>query len=448
MNELAPAPRPATAAGSAAPTTAATMTGFGNEHATEALPGALPEGRNSPQRPAYGLYAEQISGTAFTAPRAQNRRTWFYRIAPSVLAQGDWRRIDLPLWLTAPAADGTFPHAQCRWSPQPVPEAPADFLDGMASYVWNGDMGAGAGLAVHLYRANASMERRYFRNADAEMVLLPETGNVRLRTECGVLDLTPGDFAVIPRGIKIAVDLPDGPSRGYLCENYGAPFELPDLGPIGANGLANPRDFHYPQAAYEDRAGAFELVQKAGGAFHACALSHSPLDVVAWHGTHAPYKYDLRDFNVLGSISFDHPDPSIFTVLTSRSDTPGVANADLVVFAPRWLVGQDTFRPPWYHLNTMSEFMGLLYGVYDARPKGFLPGGASLHNCMIPHGPSPESFEAASAHDLSPQHIDSGISFMFESSHPYRVTDHAMTGGALQTDYPADWRGLKRQFTG
>ncbi|MCY4396157.1 MAG: homogentisate 1,2-dioxygenase [Rhodospirillaceae bacterium] len=444
MNEIAPA----RASAAKADSDAGVMTGFGNEHATEALPGALPAGRNSPQRPPYGLYAEQISGTAFTAPRSWNRRTWFYRIAPSVLAQSAFRRIDLPLWLTAPSASGTYPHFQCRWAPQPVAEAPADFLDGMATYVWNGDMGAGAGLSIHLYRANASMDRRFFKNADAEMLLLPETGAMRLRTECGALDLAPGDFAIVPRGIKFAVDLPDGPSRGYVCENYGAPFELPELGPIGSNGLANPRDFLYPQAAYEDAEGDFELVLKAGGAFHACNLTHSPLDVVAWHGTHAPCKYDMRKFNVLGSISFDHPDPSIFTVLTSRSDTPGVANADLVIFAPRWLVAEDTFRPPWYHLNVMSEFMGLLYGVYDAKPKGFLPGGASLHNCMIPHGPSPESFEAASVHDMSPQHIDGGISFMFESRHPYRVSDHALTGGSLQTDYPADWTPLKRRFTG
>lgn len=423
------------------------MPGFGNEHATEALPGALPVGRNSPQKPAYGLYAEQISGTAFTAPRAQNRRTWFYRIAPSVVQQSPYRRIDLPLWLTSPSQSGTFPHLQCRWGPQVVPEESTDVLDGMTTFVWNGDMASCAGLAVHQYRANTSMDRRFFKNADAEMVLIPETGNVTLRTECGVLHLTPGDIALIPRGIKIAIDLPDGPSRGYLAENYGAAFELPELGPIGSNGLANPRDFLYPQAAYEDVEGDFELVLKSGGAFHACALSHSPLDVVAWHGSHAPCKYDLRNFNVMGSISFDHPDPSIFTVLTSQSDTPGVANADFVIFAPRWLVGEDTFRPPWYHLNVMSEFMGLIYGVYDAKPKGFVPGGASLHNCMLPHGPSPESFKAASEHDMSPQFINSGISFMFESRYPYRVSDYAMENGTLQDDYPADWLRLERQFT-
>ena len=442
MNELSPN-RPASQS-----TNSNLMSGFGGEHASEALSGALPIGRNSPQKPAYGLYAEQISGTAFTAPRAQNRRTWFYRIAPSVLHQSAFRQLDLPLWLTSPSASGSFPHTQCRWGPPEMPEAAIDVIDGMVTLVWNGDLGTGAGLAVHQYCANASMDRRYFTNADAEMVLIPEMGNVRLRTECGVLDLIPGDIALIPRGIKIAIDLPDGPSRGYLAENYGAPFELPELGPIGANGLANPRDFLYPQAAYEDKKGEFELVQKVGGSFYACALTHSPLDVVAWHGSHAPCKYDLRDFNVMGSISFDHPDPSIFTVLTSRSDTPGVANADFVIFAPRWLVGQDTFRPPWYHLNMMSEFMGLIYGVYDAKPKGFLAGGASLHNCMLPHGPSPESFTAASDHDLSPQHINSGISFMLESRYPYRVNDHAMTDGRLQTDYPADWHRLKRQFTG
>ncbi len=430
----------------AAASQAAFLSGFGNEHASEALPGALPVGRNSPQRPAYGLYAEQISGTAFTAPRARNRRTWFYRIAPSVMHQGDFYPVDMPLWLTPPTEDGSFPYQQCRWSPPHIPEAPTDVLDGMATLVWNGDVAAGAGVSINQYCANKSMANRYFVNTDAEMMLIPETGRVRVRTECGILDLTPGDIAVMPRGIKCAIDLPEGSARGYLCENYGAPFDLPELGPVGANGMANPRDFHYPRAAYENVQGDFVLVLKAGGRFHACALAHSPLDVVAWHGSHAPYKYDLRDYNVMGSISYDHPDPSIFTVMTSLSDTPGTANADFVIFAPRWLVGQDTFRPPWYHLNVMSEFMGLIYGVYDAKPQGFLAGGASLHNCMLPHGPSPEAFEAASKHDLSPQFIDSGISFMFESRYPYRISNHAMNGGLLQKDYPAEWRRLNRQF--
>ena len=176
------------------------------------------------------------------------------------------------------------------------------------------------------------------------------------------------------------------PSRGFICENYGASFKLPERGPIGANCLANSRDFKTPVAWYEDKEEKSFFYLKTGGALWRCEIGHSPLDVVAWHGNCAPYKYNLRNFVTIGSISSDHPDPSIFTVMTAPSDTPGMANIDLVIFPERWLVAEDTFRPPWYHVNIMSEFMGLLYGQYDAKPFGFTPGGASLHNSMMQIG--------------------------------------------------------------
>ncbi|MEO1575391.1 MAG: homogentisate 1,2-dioxygenase domain-containing protein, partial [Pseudomonadota bacterium] len=267
-------------------------------------------------------------------------------------------------------------------------------------------------------------------------------------TEAGLVAVGPGEIAVVPRGMKFSVALPDGPSRGYICENFGALFELPELGPMGSNGLANPRDFLSPVAHYEDRAGDFELVFKTLGHFFRADLSHSPLDVVAWHGSYAPYKYDLNHFNTIGSISFDHPDPSIFTVLTSQTDTPGVANCDFVIFPPRWLVAEDTFRPPWFHRNVMSEFMGLIYGEYDAKPDGFLPGGMSLHNAMSPHGPSAEAFDKATASDLAPQKLDDTMAFMFESFMRILPTPYAMALPERQPDYRDCWTGLESHFTG
>lgn len=375
------------------------QSGFGNEFATEALPGALPVGQNSPQRCAYGLYAEQLSGTAFTAPRGANRRTWLYRIRPSAMHR-PFQRIDdghlVSDFTEVPATPN-----QLRWDPLPMPAGPTDFVEGLVTYAGNGDPHAQTGCGVHLYAANRSMTDRVFYDADGELLIVPQQGRLRLVTELGVLLVAPREIAVIPRGVRFRVELPDGAVRGYVCENFGAPFRLPDLGPIGSNGLANPRDFLSPVAWYEDRDGPFELVAKFMGHLWAAEMDHSPLDVVAWHGNHVPYKFDLTRFNTIGSISHDHPDPSIFLVLQSLSDTPGVDTIDFVIFPPRILAMEHTFRPPWYHRNIAAEFMGLIHGVYDAKAEGFQPGGASLHNCMSGHGPDAGTFEKASAADLS-----------------------------------------------
>lgn len=422
------------------------LTGFGNEHATEALPGALPVGKNSPQKPPYGLYPELLSGTAFTAPRAANQRTWFYRIRPSVQSFGQPESLTIPSWLTAPGEQTHVPKTQLRWSPPPIPEQLTDFVAGFHTIVLNGDCAAQTGNAAHMYLCNTSMGDRYFSNYDGEMLIVPQQGRLSIRTEAGKLEVAPGEICVIPRGYKFSVDVLDGPSRGYVCENYGAVLALPELGPIGSNALANPRDFQYPVAHYDDSENECELVTKTLGEFFSCRLGHSPLDVVAWHGSYAPYKYDLNRFNTIGSISFDHPDPSIFTVLTSQSDTAGTANLDFVIFPPRWLVAEDTFRPPWFHRNIMSEFMGLIYGVYDAKPDGFVPGGCSLHNSMLPHGPDNNAYEGATHKALEPEKLDHTMAFMFESRYPYRVSDFAMNGGLLQPDYPNCWADLKKNF--
>ncbi|MBM7090009.1 homogentisate 1,2-dioxygenase [Streptomyces sp. S12] len=420
------------------------LSGFGNEHCSEAVPGALPEGRNSPQRAPLGLYAEQLSGSAFTEPRAGNRRSWLYRIRPSA-AHPAFTRTSNGALRTAPFNQTVPDPNRLRWDPLPEPPEGTDFLAGLWTLGGNGDVTQRAGMAVHLYHATASMDR-VFSDSDGELLIVPELGGLLLRTEFGLLHVEPGHIALIPRGVRFRVELLDETARGYVCENYGAPFVLPELGPIGANGLANARDFRAPVAAYEDVEGPVEVVNKFCGNLWSATYGHSPLDVVAWHGTHVPYAYDLRRFNVMGTISYDHPDPSIFTVLTSPSDTPGLAGVDFVVFAPRWLVGEDTFRPPYFHRNVMSEYMGLIDGAYDAKAEGFVPGGGSLHNMMSAHGPDRETFERASAAELKPQKIDDGLAFMFETRWPLSLTPQAARAEHLQEDYDDVWNSFERHF--
>ena len=417
------------------------LSGFANEFATEALPGALPVGRNSPQQAPYGLYAEQLSGTAFTAPRGANRRSWLYRIRPAAMHQ-PFHRLDNGR-LVSTFDDVDVSPNQLRWDPLPIPTEPTDFVQGLVTMAGN------AGCGIHLYAANRSMRERFFYNADGELLLVPERGRLHLATELGQLVIEPQEIAVIPRGVRFRVELPDGDARGYICENYGALLRLPDLGPIGSNGLANPRDFLTPRASYEDRDGPFELVAKFKGNLWTAEIDHSPLDVVAWHGNYAPYKYDLRRFNAIGSISFDHPDPSIFLVLQSQSDTPGVDSLDFVIFPPRVLAMQDTFRPPWFHRNFASEFMGLIHGAYDAKAEGFVPGGASLHNCMSGHGPDADTFEKASTSDTSkPDYIRDTMAFMFETPAIINPTRFALETSQRQLNYFKCWQGLKKNFTG
>ncbi|MFD3751312.1 homogentisate 1,2-dioxygenase [Streptomyces cyaneofuscatus] len=419
--------------------------GFGNEHSSEAVPGALPHGRNSPQRAPLGLYAEQLSGSAFTEPRADNRRSWLYRIRPSAVHPA-FTRTDNGDLHTAPFTGSVPDPNRLRWNPLPDPAPGTDFVSGLWTLGGNGDAAQRTGMAVHLYHANSSMTDRVFSDSDGELLIVPEHGGLLLRTELGLLRAEPGHVALIPRGVRFRVELLEETARGYVCENYGRPFVLPDLGPIGANGLAHARDFLAPVAAYEDDDRPVEVVNKFCGNLWSATYDHSPLDVVAWYGTHAPYVYDLRRFNVIGSISYDHPDPSIFTVLTSPSDTPGLAGVDFVVFAPRWLVGEDTFRPPYFHRNVMSEYMGLIDGAYDAKADGFVPGGGSLHNMMSAHGPDRETFDRASAAELKPQKIEDGLAFMFETRWPIIATPQAAGAGHLQRGYDDVWQGLSRNF--
>ena len=419
------------------------MSGFGGHFASEAVAGALPVGRNSPQRPAFGLYAEQLSGTAFTAPRHENRRSWLYRMRPSA-EHPPYRRYDGAKLFAPGTAKGALPPNRLRWDPLGLPEAPTDLIDSLVTMVGNRPPEDLEGVAVHVYRANKDMEHRFFFDADGELLFIPQQGRLTLLTEMGRIDVAPGEVALVPRGVRFRALLPDGSGRGYVAENHGSLFRLPELGPIGANGLANPRDFETPVAAYEDVEGECELIQKHGGALWTTTLDHSPLDVVAWHGNLAPWRYDLSRFNTIGTVSFDHPDPSIFTMLTSPSDVPGRANADFVIFPPRWMVAEDTFRPPWFHRNVMSECMGLIHGAYDAKAEGFAPGALSLHNMMAGHGPDVASWQAANEAELKPHRIEGTMAFMVESCWPFRPTEYALECGELQKDYDAAWGGFPK----
>eukprot|EP00873_Tetraselmis_striata_P029994 jgi/Tetstr1/450258/TSEL_037294.t2 len=425
------------------------LSGFGNEFSTEALPNALPVGQNNPRVCPYNLYAEQISGSAFTAPRARNLRTWLYRVRPSVTHE-PFHPMDFPMeTIVSDFADAPVTPNQLRWRPPAIPEEPVDFVHGLFTVAGSGSAASKTGFAIHMYTAKSDMVDSCFCNADGDLLIVPQLGALEIVTECGLMTVAPGEICVVQRGIRFSVGLTDGPSRGYVLEVFCGNFQLPDLGPIGANGLANPRDFQTPAAWYEDRECRFKVVHKLLGKLFTMSLDFSPFNVVAWHGNYAPYKYDLSRFCPMNAVSFDHPDPSIFTVLTVPGTEPGTALADFVIFPPRWTVASNTFRPPYFHRNVMSEFMGLITGEYDGKKEGFLPGGASLHTCMTPHGPDTGTFENA----IKPEsdtlsRLDKTLAFMFEVDAIPRVTSAALASPHIDRDYYKGWQGLTKHFTG
>ncbi|KAH7177265.1 Homogentisate 1,2-dioxygenase [Fusarium sp. MPI-SDFR-AT-0072] len=425
------------------------LNGFDSFHESESIKGALPIGANSPQKPPYGLYAEKLSGTAFTAPRHENRQTWLYRILPSA-SHSTYKRFTDP---SSPIlkAKLNYEPQQLRWDPFDIDEK-VDWVRGLKLVSGAGDPTVKSGLGIYVFAAGRDMDTNTaMYSSDGEMLIVVQHGVLDIQTELGRLLVRPNEIAIIPRGVRYRITLPEGPVRGYILELYQGQFQLPELGPIGSNCLANPRDFQIPVADFdEDTKSTWTILNKFNNELFVAEQGHTPFDVVAWHGKFYPYKYDLGRFSVIGSISFDHPDPSIFTVLTGPSDHPGTAIADFVIFPPRWLVQEDTFRPPWYHRNTMSEFMGLICGQYDAKTGGgFQPAGASLHNIMSAHGPDADSYERASNAELKPVKVGEGsMAFMFESSLMLGITDWGLeTCKKVQPDYNKhSWEELKVHF--
>ncbi|KKY18369.1 putative homogentisatedioxygenase [Phaeomoniella chlamydospora] len=425
--------------------------GFGSYHETEAIKGALPVGHNSPQKPAYGLYAEKFSGTSFTAPRHENLQSWLYRILPAAAHQAfePIPESEHPYGLSG--SDVQQIPNQLRWDPFDFDEN-VDWIRGLHLVAEAGDPVMKSGLAIFVFTAGKDMpETEAFYSADGDFLIVPQHGVLDIQTELGQILVQANEICVIPRGIRYRVTLPSGSGRGYICELYQGHFQLPELGPIGSNGLANPRDFQIPIASYtHDTTTEWHMVTKFNKRLFRARQSHSPFDVVAWHGTYYPYKYDLGRFNTIGSISYDHPDPSIFTVLTGPSDHHGTAIADFVIFPPRWLVAEDTFRPPYFHRNTMSEFMGLIAGDYDAKVGGgFRPAGASLHNIMSAHGPDAKTHPGASEAELKPQKVGEGsLAFMFESCLMLGVTEWGLKHcEKVQVKYNKEsWEPLRSHF--
>ncbi|GLD96507.1 hypothetical protein PINS_up005190 [Pythium insidiosum] len=425
------------------------LPGFGGHFCSEALPDALPKAQNNPQKCPYGLYAEQLSGTAFTLPRHKNQRSWLYRVLPAVVHE-KYQPVEQPFLESDFATHGKLTPQQMRWRPMPMPSdgERVDFIQGLRTIGGAGDPTVKSGLAIHMYTANASMTDKCFYNSDGDWLIVPQEGVLKITTEFGKLRVAPREICVIQRGIRFSVDL-DGPSRGYICEVFNRHFILPDLGPIGSNGLANPRDFEHPVAWYEDSDREFLCVNKFGGRLFSARMAFSPFNVVAWHGNYVPYKYDLMKFCTMNSVSYDHPDPSIYCVLTCQTEEAGNAVCDFVIFPPRWMVMEHSFRPPWFHRNCMTEYMGMIYGVYDAKKggkDGFVPGGASLHSCDTPHGPDADTFLKASNAELKPEKFDGGLAFMFESTYLVKLTDYALQCEHNDQDYYKCWQKMPKLF--
>ena len=422
------------------------QTGFGNELESEAVAGALPLGQNSPQQHPLGLFSELISGTTFSAPRALNRRTYLFRVRPSVI-HGRFVPTAHPTFLTPPLGLPPSPN-QLRWDPWPMPSDPTDFLDGIATICGNGAPSGQQGMAIHVYRANRPMTDRFFVNADGEMLLIPDRGGLEVATEMGRMEVHPGELALVPRGVRFRADPIDADARGFICENYGLPFRLPELGLIGSNGLANAADFQIPEAAFEVREQPCTLINKFDGHFWSAALPHSPLDVVAWRGSYVPYKFDMRRFVAMGTATVDHPDPSIFCALTSPSDDVLGGNADLMVLPPRWAVAEHSFRPPGFHRNCVAEFLAIVVGQHEAKASGFQPGGTSLHNHWAAHGPDAETYELGRVASQAPRKIDGSLVFMIETRRPLQLSPMAAEAPQLQPSYADGWQAMAVRYSG
>lgn len=381
--------------------------------------------------------------------------SWLYRIRPSVCHTPFVPLKDGCSELNF--RDGKTDPNQKRWSPYEsyrleVPGSPVDFVDGLHTLAYTESEGcSNSAIAIHIYLANTNMINKCFMNSDGDFLIVPQEGTLYITTEFGPMVVEPNEIVVIQQGMKFSVSSLNGEKlRGYILEVKGNHFELPYLGPIGANCLANPRDFQVPKAKIDTNLDVkHAIILKFQNELFLAEQSHSPYDVAAWFGNYTPYKYSLDKFVTVNSVSVDHPDPSIFTVLTCPSiGKPGTALADFVIFPPRWECASNTFRPPYYHRNCMTEFMGLIKGQYQAKSGKFAPGGGSLHQAMIPHGPDVECFKMASTQDTSvPKRVADGtMAFMFETCLTVKLTKWALTQNVDQ-DYHKCWDGLSNLST-
>jgi len=422
-------------------------TGFGNVHQSEDLPDALPRDQNSPRRVAYGLYAEQVNGSGFVAPRHENRRSWLYRVRPSA---DQSPAVALPQGFLAGDFLAEPPEPNLAgWAPLPLPTVATDFVDGLATLGGAGSARLRRGYAVHVYAANRGMEDRCFGNADGDLLILPEQGALTLLTELGPLEVAPGQVALVPRGIRFSVLVSVGGARGYVAESFGRPFGLPDRGPVGANGLADARHFRAPSAWHEDRVSlGYRVTAKLAGRLFESTQDHSPFDVAAWQGNHVPTVYDLDAFSPVGNARFDHGDPSIHTVLSAPMDEQGAHTLDLVAFVARWDVTEHTFRPPYFHRNVTTELNGI---VRDAVVPGspFVPGCFFLTPSLVPHGVVAASVErhlAEAAAESPRRSSESSLWFQFETALPFVPTPWARDAAHRIADWPLVWGAYRKHF--
>ncbi|GLI78307.1 hypothetical protein PoHVEF18_006618 [Penicillium ochrochloron] len=394
------------------------LNGFNGYHQSEAAEGVIPLVINIPQKSKYGLHTERISGSSFTAPRKDSKQTWLYRLLPSTCHE-DFSLLENHPFNLKNVLNSKYQYSPNRstWAPAQIAKE-ADFLTGLQLIGGAGNPTMKEGLAYYAFTAGKSMpSNQAFYSADGDFLLAPQKGTLDIRTEMGYLRVRSNEICVVPRGIRFHVSLPAGPVRGFALELFEGHFELPELGPIGSTGLANIRDFEIPTASFDNSNVDTEIIAKFAGQVHRTVHRGSIFNVAGWSGTYYPFKYDLGKFNTIGSVSYDHTDPSIFTVLTAPSSVPGEAVVDVAVFGPRWLVMEKSYRPPYFHRNTMSEFAFVIKGGFDVTPlPPQLEGLFLLSNTMCAHGADPESWKQATEKELVPEKIPPGnLGMMFES---------------------------------
>jgi homogentisate 1,2-dioxygenase len=426
-----------------------TLEGFGAPLQSEALPGALPLHQNSPRHAPYGLYPEQLSGTAFGLPRHKNLRTWLYRIRPSA-QQSPFRPLRHETFTTAFTSEPVEPNL-FGWRPCPIPSAGQDFVDGIVTLGGAGDGHSRRGYALHWFTANRSMDNRAFCNADGDFLLVPQLGELTLVTELGVLEVGTGQIALLPRGLRYSVVLRSPAARGFIAEVYGRHFELPERGVIGANGLADARHFRTSTAWFEDRLElGYRITSKLGGVLYDAQQDYSPYDVVAWHGNYVPYVYDLAAFVPVSNVRVDHPDPSIYSVVSCPLDETGSNLLDLIVFPPRWDPTEHTFRPPFFHRNATMEWNAVVRS--DSSDGALFESGVSfLTPPMTPHGVTSAAVERAFRLDEATAAVphrssDQSLWIQFESSLPLQLSPLAREPSRAILDWPTVWGAYRNHF--